>query len=293
MLRLMIDEHPHFICPGESDFLFDHLVISRDGAMRYDLEALAADRYFKASSARLPETDDAASAFASMVGELRGSSDSCLVLILHRGLERLLRIQPNIQILHIVRDPRDVARSAIGMGWAGNVFYGARTWLVTEKEWERVSSGLSDSQVLEFHYEALLRDTEQTLRKVCGFLHEEYTPAMLDFPKNSTYSQVDASLAEQWRVKQTPRELGLIEPLFGDLLTKRGYKPSGHPPISPGLFDRLRLRLDHSYSVWSRRIARYGLRDPILVSICQKIGHPKWARSAQRRMDIITVNHLK
>lgn len=293
MLRLMIDGHPRFVCPGESDFLFDYLTPAQNGGWRYDLEALAADRIFQASRACLPETDEAIPAMASMISDLRGSSDNCLVLVLHRGLERLLQMEPNIQILHLIRDPRDVARSAIGMGWAGNVFYGARTWLATEKEWERVAESFPDSQFLDIYYEALLRNPENTLSDICAFLQDEYSPTMLDFPSSSTYSAVDSSLAEQWRHKQTPRELGLIEPLFGNLLTKRGYEPSGHPPINPGLIERLKLRVDHSASVWRRRINRYGLRDPLIVAICRKLRSPKWAKSAQRRMDVITKQYLK
>ena len=156
LLRLMIDGHPRFVCPGESDFLFDYLIPAQNGGWRYDLQALAADRIFQASPARLPETDEAIPALASMIADLRGSSGGCLVLMLHRGLGRLLQMEPDIPIIHLVRDPRDVARSAIGMGWAGNVFYGARTWLVTEKEWEREAANLPASQFFEFQYEALL-----------------------------------------------------------------------------------------------------------------------------------------
>ena len=293
LLRLMIDGHPRFVCPGESDFLFDYLTPAQNGGWRYDLEALAADRVFQASRARLPDTDEAMPALASMIADLRGSSDGCLVLVLHRGLGRLLQIDPSIRILHLVRDPRDVARSAIGMGWAGNVFYGAKTWLDTEKEWERVATSLPANQVLEFHYEALLRSPEDTLSRVCEFLQDEYSPTMLDFPNSSTYSAVDSSLAEQWRHKQTPRELGLIEPLFGDLLTKRGYEPSGHPQIIPGPIDRMRLRVDHLSSVWRRKVSRYGLRDPLIVAACWKLGFPNWARSAQRRIDVVKKQYLK
>ena len=293
LLRLMLDGHPRLVCPGETDFLSDHLIPAGDGGWRYDLEALAADRTFQDSRARLPETDEALPAFASMVADLRGPSGQCLVLVLHRGLDRLLQLEPDIPVLHLLRDPRDVARSAIGMGWAGNVYHGADTWLVTETEWERVAPGLRPGQSLEVRYEMLVRKTEDVLGAICAFLGAEYDPEMLDYPDKSTYAPIDASLAEQWRSRQTPRELGLIEPLFDDLMIKRGYEPSGHPPIRPGPVERLRLRTEHSASVWRRRIARYGLRDPLVVSVCGKLGLPRLARPAQKRMDIITRRHLK
>lgn len=293
MLRLMMDGHPQFVCPGESDFLLDYLVPAETGGWRYDLEALAANRAFQASGLRLPETEEALPAFASMVAELRGTPGKCLVLVLHRGVERLLELEPQIRILHLIRDPRDVARSAIGMGWAGNVYYGAKTWLMSETEWERVAPRIPPNQSLEFQYETLVSTPEEILRKVCSFLECDYDPAMLSYPDHTTYKPVDASLAEQWRRKQSPRELGLSEPLFGELLTKRGYAPSGHPHIHPGFVDRVRLKLEHSSSVWRRRIARYGLRDPLIVSLCKKIGATKLARPAQQRMNAITEHYLK
>lgn len=293
MLRLIMDGHPRFVCPCEADFLLDHLVPAQNGGWYYDLEALAADRIFRASGLRLPETVEAMPAFSSMVSELRGQSDDCLVLILHRGLERLLTLEPHIRILHFFRDPRDVARSAIGMGWAGNVYYGSKTWLVTEKEWEKVAPGLRPLQSLEFSYEELVSSPENTLRKVCSFLEDEYDPEMIRFSENSSYDSIDASLAEQWQRNMTPRELGLIEPLFEDLLIKRGYELSGYPSISPNVVQRFQLKLEHSVSVWRRRIVRYGLRDPLIVSFCEKVGFPEWARPAQKRMDVVTRQYLK
>lgn len=293
MLRLMLDGHPEIVCPGECDFLLDYLVPAQSGAWRYDLEALAEDRIFRASTARLPETDDALPALASMIGDLRGSSEGCLILVLHRGLDRILNFDPDIPILHLLRDPRDVARSAIGMGWAGNVYFGADTWLKTEREWEKVAMNLRAGQFLDFHYENLVRRPEEVLRQICEFLNKDYDSEMLNFPNNSTYSAVDSSLAFQWRRKLTPRDLGLIEPLFGDLMTKRGYELSGHPSISPNLAMRLRLRVEHSTSVWRRRVYRHGLRDPLIVSFCKKLGLNRFARSAQRRMDVTTQKHLK
>lgn len=293
MLRLMLDGHPDIVCPGETDFLLDYLILDQQGHWRYDLEALAADRIFKASRARLPDTDLAGPAFASMVNDLRGDSKGCLVLVLHRGLERLLKLEPHIKVLHLLRDPRDVARSAIGMGWAGNVYYGARTWLGTEREWEQVATRLDTRQSLELRYEELVGNPKKVLSEICEFLGRSYDPAMLDYHGNSTYDRPDPSLIEQWRRKLTQLEVGLIEPLFGDLLVKRGYEPSGYDPVIPGPIARLKLRVEHSRLVWRRRFARYGVIDPLLVRFGGGLGFTGLARSAQARMDVITRQHLK
>lgn len=293
MLRLMLDGHPRLICPGETDFLTDYLRASPNGRWCYDLDALAADRIFQASRAKLPKTADALPAFQAMVSNLRGDEEGCVILVAHRGLGKLLKLVPEISILHLVRDPRDVARSAIGMGWAGNTYYGARTWLKTEQEWEQVAPYLSLDQSLELRFEPLVREPEVVMGEICRFLGDQYEPEMLDYAEYSTYQRPDPALTEQWRRKQTSRELGLTEPLFRDLMIQRGYEPSGHPPIYPGSLARLNLRIEHLRSVWRRRIVRYGLWDPLFVTLYGKLGVPSLARPAQRRMDIITQQHLK
>src|SRR6056297_1046670 len=46
LLRLMLDAHPSLSCPGETDFLFDHLSITDDGPL-LDEEALEQDRIYR------------------------------------------------------------------------------------------------------------------------------------------------------------------------------------------------------------------------------------------------------
>lgn len=263
------------------------------GGWRYDLNALAEDRIFRASRARLPKTAEAAPAFKSMVTDLRGDSDDRLVLVCHRGLDRLIELLPSISMLHLVRDPRDVARSAIGMGWAGHVYYGARIWLQPEMEWERLAPRIADGQSLELRYEALVRNPEEVLAEICRFLGEQYEPGMLSYPDSSTYERPDQALTQQWRKKLSARELGLIEPLFGELLVRRGYELSGHSPVTPARTERLSIWLENKRSTWCFRIGRYGLRDPLIDALARRVGLPKLAAPARRRMQETSRKYLK
>jgi len=43
----------------------------------------------------------------------------------HRKFDKLLMIWPDAKFIHVVRDPRDVARSVVKMGRVGHVYYGA------------------------------------------------------------------------------------------------------------------------------------------------------------------------
>jgi hypothetical protein len=294
MLRLMMDHHPQLTCPGEADFLTDAL---RPGngpsGWKYDPDHLLDDRIFRASLAALPESEDAGVAFRDMTGHLRGGTEGCLVLDIHRGIDRILDLAPDVPIVHLVRDPRDVARSAIGMGWAGNVYHGADIWLSAEQVWQENLSRFAPGQVHEVRYEALVRAPEATLSGICDFLGIDYAPGMLEYGDDSTYTAPDTSLVEQWRRKQTPRDLGLVEPLFGDLLEARGYAPSGHPPISPNRFQRMGLMAENKWGAWQTRVSRYGIADPLLLAVSRRLYLDGLARRTKRRIDEKTLSYLK
>ena len=284
MFRLMLNAHPHLVCPGEADFLTDHLRKDADGRWSYDLEALSRNRIFQTSRARLPDTTEALPAFRQMASDLLGDDDGTLIIVAHRGLDRLLELCGGLNILHVVRDPRDVARSAIGMGWAGHVYYGVDTWLRTEREWQACADRLSRSRVLEVRYETLVRDPEGMLTDICHFLGHDYDPAMLKYAEASNFDRPDPKLAEQWRSKQSPVEVGLVEQRLGDLLVDRGYSPSGHPKIVPGPLMRLALWAQNRRGTWAWRVRRHGWRDPILATLARRLRMPSLATAANARM---------
>lgn len=297
MLRLMLDGHPRLTCPGETDFLTDHLrpAPGTPTGWRYDLEALAADRIFRASPANLPETDEAEAAFAAMIADLGegAGEDGTLVLVAHRGLDRLLDLRPRMPVLHLLRDPRDVARSAVGMGWAGNSYYGAETWLKTEAAWEASRQRLPLDQVHTLRYESLVRQPEAELDRVMDFLGLAYDPGLLTYAEHSTYAPPAPDLAEQWRQQQDQRELGLLEPRLGRLMEARGYAASGAPAITPGPGRRLGLWLQNKRGVWGHRIGRYGVIDPLLLAAGTRLHLAPLARGAQARIDRKKIARLK
>jgi hypothetical protein len=284
MFRLMLDAHPDLVCPGEADFLTDHLVKNPQGEWRYDLDALSQDRIFRASRARMPDTDEAMAAFRQMTADLVGDDRGALVIVAHRGLDRLLDLCRMLSILHVVRDPRDVARSAVGMGWAGNVFYGVDTWLKTEREWQSLKERFAPGQCLEVHYETLVRTPEETLTDICRFLGRDYDPAMTGYVENSSYDRPDPALAEQWRRKLSAQDIGLVEYRVGDLLEACGYSPNGRQKDPPGVLMRVALWVGNKRGIWAWRVRRHGLRDPLLSAVARRLRLPVLAKSANFRM---------
>lgn len=78
-----------------------------------------------------------------------------------------------------------------------------------------------------------------------------------------------------------------------NLLIRRGYETSGHPPLSPGRLERLAIWARNKRLIWRTRLAKFGLRDPLIAAVSHKLGMPGLAAPARRRMQEITRKNLK
>ena len=290
LLRLMLDAHPRISCPGETDFLFDHLPPNATPATPYDRSVLERNRIFRSHMDKFPEVEMPDLTPDAFFTQIRSKGDVAMP-VLHRGLGRMLDLYPDLPIVHLVRDPRDVARSSIGMGWAGDVYHGASHWIGTERDWQEMAPRMAPGQALTVKYEDLIAAPEQTLQGICDFAGVAYDPAMLAYDSNSTYSKPDASLVEQWRRKLTPEQIGLVEARIGPLLEQTGYEASGHPPVRPTGVSRALLVARNKRHVWAERVRRYGWRDPLIVACARRLGLS--APAARRRMDQVALRYLK
>jgi hypothetical protein len=292
MFRLMLDAHPHLFNPGETDFLFDHLKLDRNPPV-YDLEALRGDRVFKARRLSLPDGLDGLALLADLLRQLDAKGPGLTTLNIHRHPDRVAAVLPGARIIHLVRDPRDVARSTVGMGWAGTLHHGVDHWIATEAAWDRAAPAFSPGQVLELRFEDLLADVEGGLRRVCAFLGVAFAPEMLGYDRASTYAPPDPKLAEQWRRKSTPREIAHVEAKAGDLMLRRGYALSGGPREPAGLAERAALALRNKAAVWGFGIARFGPALYFEEKATRLIGWRRRHRVLHLRMQEIATRHLK
>lgn len=291
MVRLMLNAHSQIVCPGERDFLVGHLV-RQDGALMLDSQSLTDNRIFRATGLQVPENLQAKDAFWDMVQQ-HDFADKTLVLILHRHMEELLEIFPDARIVHLVRDPRDVARSSIGMGWAGNTYFGVDHWLGTEREWDNHAHKLSQDQTCLVRFEELLADPEGELGRICDFANLSFDAQMLNYDETSTYSKVDPSLAYQWKRKQTEQEIGELESKVGPLLMARGYELSGHAMTAPAGLRLLKLKVNNKRSKIAERVRRFGVKDTLLSTFATRLGLTGLRRSVHRRMDEKMKAYLK
>ena len=256
MFRLILGAHEGLHDIGENRYLFMHVRKNASGQWTYDREALRLDRVARMRGVKIPSELDGRDALADIVGQLAARGEGRPVITLHNDVARFRELVPEAPIIHLVRDPRDVARSSIGMGWAGNTYFGVDHWIKSEREWDDPS--LKDARVLTLHYEDLLADIQGNLKQVCEFMDLNYSDAMLDYSKYTSYDSPDPKLAAQWKTKLSAGEVALIEGKVGSLLEARGYVPSGIPPRTPSELERRRLWLDSAVYRWRKGIELYG-----------------------------------
>jgi hypothetical protein len=294
MLRLMLDHHPQISWINEFEYTVDR--VSPDGAgpdLGEYREWLSTHRVYLASGFEIRgETyRDVVRDFLRQ--RLERSGKPIVGATVHRGFQQLAAIWSQARYIHLVRDPRDVARSVVAMGWAGNVWHGAREWAEVEQELGGLLPRLGTERVFELRYEDLLAAPEGMLRRLCDFVGVAYSPEALSYPDDTSYEAPDASLAWQWRRKLSERDVRLVEARVGPLLIERGYEPSGLPALEVTPAMRRRLgRQDRAYCV-RFRLRRLGPRLFLADQLTRRLGMARLHKGVKLRINEVTRRHLR
>lgn len=295
VFRLMLNGHAQIDNPGEVDCLFDHLQPSPDHptGWRYDKAGLRTDRIFLARALQIPDHLDGLDLLADFLAQFRARAPGkTLSLNVHRHVDRILAVLPKARFIHMLRDPRDVARSSIAMGWAGTLYHGVHHWLKTEHAWESTTAHLTSDQTMQLRYEDLFQQINPQLRRVTDFLGLPFDADMLRYHENTSYGPPDPSLVHQWRRKSDPKDVANLETRAADLMVKRGYALSADVrPIGP--LPRLALALRNKLAIWSFGLRRFG---PIIFlgeKLTRQIGLRGPHARIRERMRSIQTAHLK
>jgi hypothetical protein len=152
----------------------------------------------------------------------------------------LLRLFPDAQVVHVLRDPRATVASLKRMPWWPYGSIGAMaTWAQSDYCARRNGRRLPADTFHVVRYEELVADPKQVLTRLCAFLDEEFDEAMLDphevaevVPEGKTWharlrGEVDAARIGSWREELAPWEVGLIETVLRRPLRRRGYELTG------------------------------------------------------------------
>jgi LPS sulfotransferase NodH len=262
LLQVMLHSHPRIAIPPETRFVVpayrdrERLGDLRDPAARRAVaEWIVGDRRTRFGDLGLPAADvvervaragptvgsvvgTVLAAYAERFGKPRWGDKRPAYW---RDLDVILRMFPDAQIIHLVRDGRACVASLLRMPWWKGGFYGAvATWRMALRRCRRFGRRLGSQSYIEIHYEDLVSDPDMALRRLCAFLGEDYDAAMARpellagdvVPERKrwhrrTRSGVDPSRIESWQRELEPWQIGLIELVCGRELRRQGYALSG------------------------------------------------------------------
>jgi len=253
LLRRMVDAHPEIAITRETHWipglagdvtpeLLDALVAHRRFAKleseRHELEALAAEA---------PTYAELVAALFDRYGAVRGKrlvGDKTPNYV--RKIPLLHELFPSTRIVHIVRDGRDVALSALGWDrklddlrerfpiWDDSPVATAALWwrwhvLLGRRDGRDLPVGLYH----ELRYEALVDDPERECSDLCRFLDVEYHDGMVRFHEGRTRDEPGLSAKRawlpvtaglrQWREEMRAEDVEAFEAAAGDALEELGY----------------------------------------------------------------------
>lgn len=148
---------------------------------------------------------------------------------------------PDCKIVHIVRDPRDVAVSLLQMPWGpNNVVVAAFDWNRKVKNLRDFGAQIGPDRYLEIRYEDLLRRARQTMshmmRFVCGTVDEAKLERFVDEMDRNPLRNNSGN----WRGKLSAYKVQLMEAAAREQMADSGYIPE-QPP---------RRLLPFTYQVW-------------------------------------------
>lgn len=166
--------------------------------------------------------------------------------------ETLLNYYPNLKVVHIVRDPRDVLASQKNR-WkrkrygGDNIPYAEiiRVWFnyhpyTMTKLWVKATALASrlkeHSRVYVLRFEDVIANPEKEIRKVCAFLDLSFEPAMLEIEQigsshrqNTNQQKGVAKLApNNWINTLTPGEIAVCEKVASRQMQEFDY-PLSNP----------------------------------------------------------------
>ncbi|MGL5834892.1 MAG: sulfotransferase family protein [Waterburya sp.] len=295
LLRLMLDNHPQLAWCYEFEYAVDLLP---DAHKWLELQTyykwLETHRTFQATGFVIDSTLDYPSLINSFLWQKRHNEQKLIVgATVHRHFDKLLRIWSDARFIHIIRDGRDVARSCIGMGWAGNVWTGIKRWIEAETLWTELEQQLSSDRRINLTYEQLIVDPVETLKQICDFIGVEYDAAMLNYPQTTTYKFPNPNLIGQWRRKMSDHEIQLVESRIADMLVARGYQLSGLPLLKVNSLMRQQLKLQDWWSRVQFRINLYSL--PLFLSdyFSRHLQLHQWQQSIRLQLNAIDDAQLK
>jgi Sulfotransferase family len=162
-------------------------------------------------------------------------------------LDVIMRLFPDAQIVHVVRDPRDCVASLKRMPWWRlDAYHSVSAWAQSVDHTDEAARRWP-GVVIRVGYERLVADPESELQALCAALGEDYDPAMaepehlapLAVPERKhwhTYTRESPTSGRvgRWRTDLEPWEAALCETVLAGRMEKFGYEVTGLGRPHPG-----------------------------------------------------------
>ena len=294
LLRLMLDHHPLIAFHFEFDFAVD--MVGPDGELppigKYH-EYITTHRVFLHSGAQIDSSLDYRRLVNSFLIQKRNRDRKTIVgATVHHAFDRLPMIWPHARYIHLVRDGRDVARSVIQMGWAGNTWFAVDRWIEAERAWDRLCRIVPEQRRIELRFEQLVTETESALDAICRFMGIEFNRQMLNYSQTTTYRPPEPSVIARWRELRDD-QIQHAEAKIGEMLLERGYELSGLPRIEIGNWNLCLLKWHDWWRRGMFRLDRYGGVLFVADYLARHLQITPLVRRLNRKIDQIDNSHLQ
>lgn len=158
-----------------------------------------------------------------------------------REMATLMRLFPDAQVIHLVRDPRAVVASLMAVKWYKRPLpHAAALWVQADRELRKWARRLPADSYHRLRFEDLTADPRGELTRLTTFLGEPFAEQMLDHlsaaddlvPQRKTWHSrvrgpIDASRVKAWQQTLSPQDAGLIEVGAKLTMLRNGYRASG------------------------------------------------------------------
>lgn len=161
---------------------------------------------------------------ANAVGEGKTRwGDKTPYYVLH--LPKILEWWPDAQIIHVVRDGRDVALSLFARRHdfgVYNTYFAAKYWEHYVRVGHDTGRSLSPTQYLEVRYEDLVGAPNATVERICSYLAIPFDQQVVNFKRSGIAGKtpllqqpIQANNAEKWRTAMSALQVRIFEGAAG------------------------------------------------------------------------------
>jgi hypothetical protein len=266
-MRFMLSSHPHIAISRRTNMwpdFFDRFGdLSEGDHLERCLEAMLDDKHIRSLEPDIerlrldfrqgPPTYPRLFAliheqFAQRQGKERWGDQTELI---ERFAGRIFEAYPHARLIHMIRDPRDYYEASRARRRNGRVGDRTARWLYSVAL-ARQNQQVHPHRYKIVRYETMVSQPEETLRQVCEFLGEAYTPEMLSLraarrfwqedksPTGAEKSPLSAAFIGRYRGGLSAYEIAFIQKYAGRQMLQLGYALE---PVRLSIAEKIRYYL--------------------------------------------------